>query len=279
MVRRIQEQLNEQESTSVSLYVDGIYGNATKNAVTQFQETNDLYVDGIVGPRTMRLLELGENSIWDADRTGQVLEEFGITANTLTTAESSNLLNILENNTAYNNRINYEVDTAVASHIVFSEEEMIILYVDFKDIPNIQVTAYFSPQEELVQFAIVDVFGDLYTDTVTFATFDVEGTSVESLEYSNVELENISLETQIQFQEAVEEVRESSAVRTSSIDSVEEFKELVIHLGCVTLTGVTGSLVAKGFATFLVNPPTGFIVVTGATIGGAIGSVICPSFK
>lgn len=276
LVRRIQEQLNEQESTSVSVYVDGIYGSETKNAVTQFQESNDLYVDGMVGPRTMRLLDLDANPLWDMDRTGQTLGEFGIAANTLSTTESHNLLDILQNNEAYNNRINYEVDTVVGSHIVFNEQDMIVLYVDFKDIPNIQVTAYFSLQEELVQFTIIDVFGGLYTDSVNFATFDVDGNSVESVEYSNVELENISLEMQIQFQEAVEQVRTSSAFRASSIGSAEEFQDLVIHLGCITLAGVAGSVATYGLGALLFNPPAGFIVITAASIGGAIGSVVCP---
>lgn len=32
--------------------IDGIFGNATKNAVIEFQKQNNLTPDGIVGPRT-----------------------------------------------------------------------------------------------------------------------------------------------------------------------------------------------------------------------------------
>ena len=52
-VRAIQQKLNQ---LGYSLKVDGIYGAATKKAVTAFQKANGLTADGIAGPKTLAAL-------------------------------------------------------------------------------------------------------------------------------------------------------------------------------------------------------------------------------
>lgn len=59
-VRQIQKKLK-----SLSFYtgiVDGVYGTATKNAVTAFQKSCGIKADGIAGPTTLRYLGLSSSS-------------------------------------------------------------------------------------------------------------------------------------------------------------------------------------------------------------------------
>ena len=58
LVRRIQEQLNEQDSVDLDIDVDGSFGPETLNAVEDFQDGTEQTVDGLVGPVTMNLLDL-----------------------------------------------------------------------------------------------------------------------------------------------------------------------------------------------------------------------------
>lgn len=47
--------------------VDGIYGNATRNAVVAFQKANGLTADGVAGPKTIVALGLNFNSVTSSD--------------------------------------------------------------------------------------------------------------------------------------------------------------------------------------------------------------------
>lgn len=47
--------------------VDGIYGNATRNAVVAFQKANGLIADGVAGPKTIAALGLNFNSVTSSD--------------------------------------------------------------------------------------------------------------------------------------------------------------------------------------------------------------------
>lgn len=47
--------------------VDGIYGNATRNAVVAFQKANGLTADGVAGPKTIAALGLNFNSVTSSD--------------------------------------------------------------------------------------------------------------------------------------------------------------------------------------------------------------------
>ncbi len=52
-VERLQRDLSQ---LGYQVGVDGIFGEATENAVKKFQQDNNLTVDGIVGPQTGRQL-------------------------------------------------------------------------------------------------------------------------------------------------------------------------------------------------------------------------------
>lgn len=60
-VKAIQEKLKERGLYNGS--VDGIYGNATKQAVIKFQKQNGLSADGIAGPQTLKKLGITIGSI------------------------------------------------------------------------------------------------------------------------------------------------------------------------------------------------------------------------
>ena len=47
--------------------VDGIYGNATRNAVVAFQKANGLTADGVAGPKTIAALGRNFNSVTSSD--------------------------------------------------------------------------------------------------------------------------------------------------------------------------------------------------------------------
>lgn len=47
--------------------IDGIYGNATRNAVVAFQKANGLTADGVAGPKTIAALGLNFNSVTSND--------------------------------------------------------------------------------------------------------------------------------------------------------------------------------------------------------------------
>ncbi len=47
--------------------IDGIYGNATRNAVVAFQKANGLTADGVAGPKTIAALGLNFNSVTSSD--------------------------------------------------------------------------------------------------------------------------------------------------------------------------------------------------------------------
>ncbi|NJM70459.1 MAG: peptidoglycan-binding protein [Scytonema sp. RU_4_4] len=54
-VQRLQGDLSQ---LGHQVEVDGIFGEATENAVKKFQQDNNLAVDGIVGPQTGRQLSV-----------------------------------------------------------------------------------------------------------------------------------------------------------------------------------------------------------------------------
>ena len=55
-VTELQQLLN---AKGINIAVDGIFGDATRAAVVQFQQQNGLVVDGIVGPQTWQALRRG----------------------------------------------------------------------------------------------------------------------------------------------------------------------------------------------------------------------------
>src|SRR4028119_1569015 len=55
-VSELQQLLN---AKGINITVDGVFGNATRTAVVQFQQQNGLVVDGIVGTQTWQALRRG----------------------------------------------------------------------------------------------------------------------------------------------------------------------------------------------------------------------------
>jgi peptidoglycan hydrolase-like protein with peptidoglycan-binding domain len=58
-VTKLQQLLN---AKGINIAVDGIFGNATRAAVVQFQQQSGLVADGIVGPQTWQALRRGGNA-------------------------------------------------------------------------------------------------------------------------------------------------------------------------------------------------------------------------
>jgi peptidoglycan hydrolase-like protein with peptidoglycan-binding domain len=58
-VTKLQQLLN---AKGINIAVDGVFGNATRAAVVQFQQQNGLVVDGIVGTQTWQALRRDGNA-------------------------------------------------------------------------------------------------------------------------------------------------------------------------------------------------------------------------
>lgn len=58
-VSELQQLLN---AKGINITVDGVFGNATRAAVVQFQQQNGLVADGIVGTQTWQALRRGGNA-------------------------------------------------------------------------------------------------------------------------------------------------------------------------------------------------------------------------
>ncbi len=70
-VKAIQERLKERGLYNGS--IDGVYGNATKTAVTAFQKQQGLTADGIAGPQTLKKLNISIGTIPTANKSNVYL--------------------------------------------------------------------------------------------------------------------------------------------------------------------------------------------------------------
>ncbi|MBG9783130.1 peptidoglycan-binding domain-containing protein [Shouchella lehensis] len=275
VIRMVQSQLID-AGHEMSAGIDGNYGSQTEQAVRDFQEENDLAVDGVAGPRTMRLLDVEATQLMPNDELGEALNGMEMGYEQLSDARANELLDILENNTGYENEINQSVDE-IAAVTIHSEPiaetdqtDVVALILNYTNTPNIQVIATFSEDDELLNFTVIDVFGDLHTDMVTMKTFDAEGENVSSVEEMAVDLADQDLALLTIFQDAFDEAN------SSSFTVQESLTDIIIRKGCEIGAGILGSYTAKGLAAAGIVVSTGFLgIALGAVIGVAIGTIVC----
>lgn len=274
LVRRIQEQLNEQESTSVSVYVDGIYGSETLNAVTQFQEANDLYVDGIVGPRTMNLLDVEAVHPLSQEEIVALANSRGMATETLSQVEQNTYIEKLEGNPVFFENVDdpNAVLTAGGLRINNNGNKIISVFGMFETNPNVAVFAIFKEDtEELIRICITESIGTLYNDKVKFTTIEADGQKIIDEDNMWVDVEDQNLQLQLEIKEVLEGTQASNYSRFSlDWDTI----------GCGIIASVAGTATSAGISglsiVILGGSVPGFAVAGGAVILGSVyGSVFC----
>ncbi|MDE4086892.1 peptidoglycan-binding protein (plasmid) [Planococcus maritimus] len=260
LVRRIQEQLNEQESLNISVYVDGIYGSETKNAIMQFQESNDLYVDGIAGPVTMNLLnieaihpllreELIEFSQYQGEEP-QLLEE-SVQKEYITALQSNNVfLSTLPSGSTSSIEANALLDKGVYDF----GEEVVIIVGFYTESLNSFISYMDVSTQKLVAHFVFETTGERFEDRVKMTVYNLEGTTVESVDQTWADFSYNSLNSAIDLTSRVLEAQSQSSFRVASSSD-----ELIEDLSCIVKSeGVCLFLGALGTA------PPAMLAIYGA---------------
>lgn len=219
LVRRIQEQLNEQESVSISITVDGGYGPSTISAVKKFQEENDQKVDGIAGPVTMNLLDLEALHPLSGEDLVSYLGSKGFTSQSISESESYEYTSELENSDVYSNVIsesNEKIDNPIVLGVRGNNKELACV---MGALENNEYKVVFSTLDlntkEVYSIGTFELDGESYNDKITVKVYDGDGNQVESVEDSYIEFINEDLLLRLTFAEGLEESRQ---VQTMSID-------------------------------------------------------------
>lgn len=234
LVRRIQEQLNEQETINTPVYVDGIYGSETMNAVMQFQEANDLYVDGIVGPRTMNLLNLEATHPLSREELIKFAQYQGQEPQLLAESVQQEYITALQSNTIFLSTLpsgstsSIEANALLENGVYDFGEEVVIIVGFYTESLNSFISYMDSGTLNLVAHFVFETIGEKFEDQVKMTVYDVEGTSVESVEQTWADFSYNSLNSAIELSSRVLEAQNQSFMRiTSSTD------ELIEDLSCV----------------------------------------------
>lgn len=290
LVRRIQEQLNEQESTSVSVYVDGIYGSETLNAVTQFQTENNLYVDGVVGPRTMHFLDAQAEQLMTSEEILNALESrAGFSFGEVEQAVATKFVSLLATNPVFaQNFGNNTLSTVYAVTQVGHEDNgLIILYAEVENVSERHVMAFFDEKkEQLLSFSLVQETGDAYNDLVniTNVTLTENGEEIEEAESTLAETENQQVALELEFKEAYERAASLTKLTSSSStivllsDPGEDPLYDAIQIACGSMAGILAAASYSKIAAILgassTNPISLGVLITGIA-GTAIGYYLC----
>ncbi|EIM05816.1 hypothetical protein A1A1_14299 [Planococcus antarcticus DSM 14505] len=250
LVRRIQEQLNEQESTNTPVYVDGIYGNETKNAVTQFQEANDLYVDGIAGPVTMNLLNieaihplLREELIEFAQYQGeepQLLEE----------SVQQEYIAALQSNTIFLSTLPSGSTSSIEANALLDKgvydfgEEVVIIVGFYTESLNSFISYMDISTQNLVSHFVFETTGEKFEDQVKMTVYDIEGATVESVDQTWADFSYNSLNSAIDLTSRVLEAQNQTSFRvaSSSDELIEDLSCIVKSEGVCLFLGALGTV-------------------------------------
>ena len=278
LVRRIQDQLNEQEEVNISITVDGNFGPLTKEAVESFQEAVNLNVDGIVGPHTMAVLNLEATTPLSNEDLEQEYAGIGINMIDLTNSEVGELVSNLESNNAYQNVLGESLSEERAGLRITSDDEsdedMSILIVRAEENNLSYVMALFADDGTLNQFGIIDISTLTFSDLVRIRTYDIDGQSIEDSEMEYAEVQNLNVLILQEVTDAFEEYNSNQRIGTLS------FGGDALGIACNILAGGAGWAAAAKLAGALsiTGGPAGVMAgIGGLIIGGTIGYYACPS--
>ncbi|QQK77927.1 peptidoglycan-binding protein [Salicibibacter cibarius] len=265
LVRRIQEQLNEQDSVDLSIDVDGIFGPETEGAVEDFQEATDQQVDGIAGPVTMNLLDLeavhpGTMEEFEAYFQGRPFETDITEANE---SDQEVFKELVESHEVYlDNNPSDETSLTVSEgldiDLYADEDEFSLFYMSGQSGDNVYVFALFDKGEnELIGLGFAEVEGDQYEDTTTLTSYDVDGEEIDAIEDTNLELTNADLDIQKEISETL------LSISTQQED--DTFDEFV----CNTEAAALGIITCAGLG-------PGAAILCGTLGAGVLATIWCP---
>ncbi len=221
LVRRIQEQLNAQESVTLSIEVDGVYGSETESAVRLFQGANEQFVDGIVGPVTMNLLDLDAYHPATVEEMTAWLESKGraISMTELSTNETTSLANILsslsvfqENTPTSAGNLTSPTSAKFTQNYADGLVERFIVSANMDGVTSsVNMFASFDKNKEVLSFGFVVVDGDLYESPARLMVYDIDGERLMDEEGTLLDFTNVELDVQKEISKTLEEVSLSTS--------------------------------------------------------------------
>ena len=235
LVRRIQNQLNDQDSVDISLDVDGSFGPGTESAVEEFQEALDQRVDGIVGPVTMNLLDLEAYHPTERDEFVQFMEDVGVTTEAEEVTDNSSFLNELENHSAIQNVLpSGNIENLQVVEYTFASETSFIANFSMEGEQTNYCYATFTRDRILDAVALLTIEGDLYEDDAVLTVYDVEGNIIEESTQTVLEFTNDNLDIQKEISQAISEYRNTMTIYVDFPAFVcSARKWLIVEMFCV----------------------------------------------
>lgn len=268
LVRRIQKQLNEQESVAISITVDGGYGPSTISAVKKFQKANKQREDGIAGPVTMNLLDLDAYHPSTAEDITNFLNQNGVEFDS--TLESQTRANQfgadLASNSAFKNNLpsgagsleDLELSRTTISNSNGTGEMYRLSGSMTHPSWKIYMIAAYDSNEALNSFGFVIIKGDLYESPARKILYDVDGELIEDVEDTILEFTNAELDIQMGITEAIEE-----ASQGFQLQSIDFFScDALLSIGAGLICGVPGLLVGTftaGVAALVAGSVCGYV--------------------
>ncbi|XOQ14540.1 MAG: Peptidoglycan-binding protein [Shouchella clausii] len=252
IVRRIQNQLNDQDEVDISIEVDGSFGPATKKAVEDFQNATAQGVDGIAGPVTLNLLDQEAYHPLTEEEIEQIFADYGYEIHVTAINDEGELVDILQSSNAFSSNIpdnaNNSISDAEAyelstSHNSF-EQGLYQLQGSLETTTSgyVAFTALFDEAKELIGITFMIVDGDLYDSAATQITYDIDGDEVEKVEDTTIEFINEELEGQKAITEYMTPLMNRNEDDVHA--QVEDVCDALVSLGVGTACGSIGLLVS-----------------------------------
>ncbi|MBB6449707.1 peptidoglycan hydrolase-like protein with peptidoglycan-binding domain [Geomicrobium halophilum] len=219
LVRRIQEQLNEQDEVDLSIDIDGIFGPETEGAVEDFQETMEQVVDGIAGPVTMNLLDLEAYHPLNHEEIVSIMSEADVDYSSEEVTDDSELSDLqeeLENNSVYQDVApgSANINNLEVAHVSYSgayNDSYYLAKLDVEEETTTTVFTMFSEDKDVESLGVIEFEGDLYEDDATVTLYDLEGEIIEEQTDSNLELSNADLDVQKEIAQIASEMEDFQA--------------------------------------------------------------------
>lgn len=246
LVRRIQNQLNDQGEVEVSIEVDGNFGSATKEAVESFQQAIDQYEDGIVEPFTMNRLDLEASHPLTSIENSQMLEDGNYSIETNPVSNIDEFVEILEASTVFqNNKPSGSNERLSGVEVVEVSDSRDDDEMDFFRLEGsldessgyVYVFAMFDEDKNLLSFIFIIRDGSNYNDLAQLIHYDRDGVILEETEEATVELINEQLLSQLKISDAVTTGRQGQL----RVQDLPDFCDILLVAGagaaCSALAG------------------------------------------
>ncbi|PAD46224.1 peptidoglycan-binding domain-containing protein [Shouchella clausii] len=242
LVRRIQNQLNEQDKADISIEVDGSFGPATKSAVEAFQEATEQRVDGIAGPVTMNLLDFQAYQPIERGEFVQFLDNVGLDLGIEEVSDKNSFRSELEGHSAIQDVLpDGNIEDLQVMQYNMGGETFYLASFSIESSSSVYVHASFTSDRDLDVVAVVNIEGDLYENDATLTTYDVDGEVIEEFTQTILEFTNDSLDIQKEISQAISEYSEVIQIYVDFNDFVcSARKYIIIEAVCIGLPWALG---------------------------------------